>query len=63
LHWHLDPETIEEKYLEFEKLIPNNLVLYGEDYMGIDLHERMREGKRLTHPRYMSHNKYLNMGI
>jgi hypothetical protein len=61
LHWHLDPETIEEKYLLFEKLIPKDLILYGEDYLGIDLNDRVRNRKRLTHPRYQTKNKYLNM--
>lgn len=52
LHWNMDPETIEEKWLHFESLIPNDLILYGHDYVANDIQERIRNGQRTTHPRF-----------
>jgi hypothetical protein len=52
LHWNVNIDTIEQKYLEFEKLVPNNLVLYGQDYLANDLEVRIRRGKAETHPRF-----------
>lgn len=61
LHWTFDPEYLEERYLNFEKLVPEDLILYGQDYMARDLNERIRNGKRLSHPRYQVNNKYMLM--
>ncbi len=61
LHWTFDPEYLEERYLNFEKLIPEDLVLYGQDYMARDLNARVRENLRLSHPRYKTQNKYILM--
>jgi hypothetical protein len=63
LHWALEPEVLEEKYLKFESLIPDDLVLYGQDYMARDLRERVHDGYRLTHPRYETTNKYINLNV
>lgn len=63
LHWNVEPEVLEEKYLKFESLIPDNLVLYGQDYMARDLRDRVRNNIRTTHPRYSTKNKYITMGI
>lgn len=52
LHWNVNIDTIEQKYLEFEKLVPNNLVLYGQDYLANDLEVRIRRGEAETHPRF-----------
>lgn len=62
LHWALEPEVLEEKYLKFESLIKNDLVLYGQDYMARDLEQRIRNGLRVTHPRYQTQNKYVKIG-
>jgi hypothetical protein len=51
LHWNVDIDVIEQKYLEFEKLVPEDLVLYGQDYLANDLEQRIRMGKTETHPR------------
>ena len=59
LHWALEPEVLEEKYLKFESLIKDDLVLYGQDYMARDLQNRVRDGYALTHPRYKTLNKYI----
>jgi len=63
LHWNVEPEVLEEKYLNFEKQIPDDLILYGQDYMARDLRSRVSDGFNLTHPRYSTENKYINMGI
>lgn len=63
LHWNIEPEILEEKYKHFESLIPNNLTLYGQDYMARDLQNRVRDNLKLSHPHYKSTNKYINMGI
>jgi hypothetical protein len=63
LHWNIEPEIIEQQYLKFQNLIPNNLVLYGQDYLAQDLNRRIRSEQYSTHPRYASTNKYVNMGI
>jgi hypothetical protein len=52
LHWNVEPEVLEQKWLKFESMIPDDLVLYGHDYVAVDMNSRMRNGVRLTHPRY-----------
>lgn len=59
LHWNMDIEEIQKKYLEFEKIIPEDLVLYGQDYMAYDIQSRIRYGIKAEHPRYKSTHKYL----
>lgn len=59
LHWNVDIDVIEKKYLEFEKLVPNNLVLYGQDYLAQDLQDRIRWKKFKTHPRYTLTDRYI----
>lgn len=63
LHWALEPEILEEKFLHFESLIPNDLVLYGQDYMARDLFNRVRKNIKLTHPRYHTKNKYVSLNV
>lgn len=62
LHWALEPEVLEEKYLKFQSLIKPNLVLYGQDYIARDLQNRVRDKYELTHPRYNTKNKYIKIG-
>jgi len=52
LHWNVNINDIEQKYLEFEKLLPSDLVLYGQDYLANDLEVRIRKGVAETHPRF-----------
>ena len=54
LHWNTTPEVLEEKFKKFESLIPDNLILYGHDYVGVDLNERVKHGRRTTHPRFQT---------
>ena len=54
LHWNTTPEVLEEKFNKFESLIPSNLILYGHDYVGVDLNERVKNGRRTTHPRFQT---------
>lgn len=63
LHWNVEPEILEEKYLKFESLISENLVIYGQDYMARDLYVRVQNKLTTTHPRYSTKNKYINMGL
>lgn len=60
LHWNVDIDEIEKKYLEFEKLIPNDLVIYGHDYLANDLYNRVKNSMPSTHPRYRSTYHYIN---
>tara|TARA_B110000495_G_scaffold76040_1_gene65193 strand:+ start:347 stop:1846 length:1500 start_codon:yes stop_codon:yes gene_type:complete len=52
LHWNIEPEVLEEKWKAFELLIPEDLILYGHDYVAVDMRERVRNGKQTTHPRF-----------
>lgn len=52
LHWNVSPDIIEEKYLKFESMVPDDLVLYGQDYLANDLQDRIRYGRKETHPRF-----------
>ena len=52
LHWNIEPEVLEEKWKAFESLIPEDLILYGHDYVAVDMTERVRNGKQTTHPRF-----------
>ena len=54
LHWNTTPELLEEKFNKFESLIPDKLILYGHDYVGVDLNERVKHGRRTTHPRFQT---------
>ena len=54
LHWNVEPEVLEQKWINFEKLVPNDLVLYGHDYMGVDINQRVRNNARTTHPRFQT---------
>ena len=52
LHWNVNIDDIEQKYLEFERLVPSDLVLYGQDYLANDLEVRIRKGAAETHPKF-----------
>lgn len=54
LHWNVDIDIIEQKYLNFEKMVPDNLILYGQDYLANDLSDRIRNKKTETHPRFLT---------
>jgi hypothetical protein len=54
LHWNIDLDEIEKKYLKFESLVPNDLVLYGQDYLANDLQDRIRYNKSETHPKFVT---------
>lgn len=60
LHWNMDIDEIEKKYLEFEKLVPDDLIIYGQDYLADDLHNRIKNSITGTHPRYSSTYHYVN---
>ena len=51
-NWNVEPEELEQQWLKFEAQIPNDLVLYGHDYIAVDMNSRVRNGVRLTHQRY-----------
>jgi len=52
LHWNVHIDTIEQKYLTFESLLPKDIVLYGQDYLANDLQDRIHHGITETHPRF-----------
>tara|TARA_E500000178_G_scaffold338245_1_gene378331 strand:+ start:3096 stop:4565 length:1470 start_codon:yes stop_codon:yes gene_type:complete len=52
LQWNVEPEQLEQLWFKFEEMIPEDLVLYGHDYVAMDMRERLRNGKRTTHPRF-----------
>lgn len=33
LHWNMEPEVLEQKYIDFQKQIPEDLVTYGHSYI------------------------------
>jgi hypothetical protein len=53
LHWNVEPELLEEKWLKFESMIPEDLVLYGQDYLARDISNRIKNKLNYTHPRYV----------
>jgi hypothetical protein len=55
LHWNIAPEELEQKYLKFESLVPEDLVMYGQDYLANDLHYRKLYNQSETHPRFGTH--------
>ena len=52
LHWNVEPEILEQKWLKFESLISDDLVLYGQDYQARDMDFRRKNQLKTTHPRY-----------
>ena len=63
LHWNVEPEILEQKWLAFQNLIPEGLAIYGQDYMARDISVRINHNMHHTHPRYRTENKYINMDI
>ena len=61
LHWNVEPEALEQLWLRFESMVPEGLVIYGQDYMARDMQHRIRDKVKYTHPRYKTTNKYINM--
>ena len=59
LHWNIEPEKLEELWLDFENLIPPDLALFGQDYMARDMQKRVQLDNVSTHPRYISKNRYV----
>jgi hypothetical protein len=59
LHWNVEPEVLEEKWLRFESMIPKDLVLYGQDYLARDMKVRIENNIRITHPKYATEWKDL----
>ena len=54
LHWNLEPEVLENKFKKFRELVPNDLILYGHDYVAMDLRESIRNTNGTTHPRFQT---------
>lgn len=54
LHWNVQPEELELKWKMFEEQIPKDLILYGHDYLAVDMQERVRKNFKTTHPKYYS---------
>jgi len=52
LHWNVPPEEVEKYWLKFEEMVPDDLILYGHDYIGVDMRTRIRNGNSTTHPRF-----------
>lgn len=53
LHWNLEPEELEIKWARFESLIPDDLVLYGHDYVAYDMDLRRKNNIKLTHVKFL----------
>ena len=52
LHWNVHPEELEQKYIKFKQGVPNDLYLYGHDYIAMDLHNSVKSNLHLTHVPY-----------
>ena len=50
LHWNIQPEDLETLFLKFKAQVPNDLIVYGHDYCGIDLNDSVNGN--FTHVRY-----------
>ena len=59
LHWNVEIDELEQKWLKFQSLIPEDLAIYGQDYLARDIQRRVRHKLDYTHPRYVSTNKYV----
>lgn len=53
LHWNVEPEILEQKWLRFQEMVPDDLVLYGQDYLARDMQTRIKNKINYTHPRYV----------
>jgi hypothetical protein len=54
LHWNIEPELLEEKWTKFQSMVPKDLVLYGHDYIAIDMRDRISKNLTITHPKFSS---------
>lgn len=52
LHWNVEPELLETKWKKFKSMIPDDLVLYGHDYLALDMYDSIKG--EYTHPRFLS---------
>ena len=53
INFHPELNEIIEK-VPCDKKNFGNLILYGHDYVGVDLNERVKNGRRTTHPRFQT---------
>lgn len=53
LHWNVEPEKIEELWNIFESMVPEDLILYGHDFLAMDMKSRIRDGHRPKPVRYV----------
>lgn len=53
LHWNMEPEDIEKLWNRFESLIPPDLILYGHDFLAMDMQSRIRNGHTPRPIRYI----------
>lgn len=54
LHWNVEPELLETKWKKFADQIPEDLILYGHDYIALDMYESLKNN--YTHARYELQN-------
>lgn len=59
LHWNVEPEILQEKWNKFQSMIPKDLILYGYDYVAIDMRDRVSMNLDLSHVSYKSNTKYV----
>ena len=52
LHWNVEPELLETKWKKFKSMIPDDLVLYGHDYLALDMYDSIKG--EYTHPIFLS---------
>ena len=52
LNWNVEPEQLEKHWLAFKDAIPSDLVLYGHDYMAVDMNESVRNKNSVKHISY-----------
>jgi hypothetical protein len=59
LHWNTEPEQLEQSWFKFQTLVPKDLILYGHDYLAIDMNDRIKNNLLNTHVKYLGNKKHV----
>ena len=52
LHWNQGPDQLKIKWNKFKSLVPDDLILYGDDYCAIDMRQSIRDNLNISYPEF-----------
>ena len=52
LHWNQGTDQLKIKWNKFKSLVPDDLILYGDDYCAIDMRQSIRDNLNISYPEF-----------